>query len=116
MPIFEVRENCSVPETKEQLLDLVKKKDAIPFHAQVCQACHRFPMRDAWMKASTSSSDDVQASGVLMSVLGYATRTGPYRSWEPIYVGTNAEPPYDERLSWEGKKDKMTQVRAQTTD
>ena len=96
-----MKANCSVPETKGQLLEMFKNKEAIPFHAQVCPACHRFPMRDAWLKATEP---------IEMSVLGYATRTGPFRSWEPIYVGTNAEPPYDERLSWEGKKDKMTQV------
>jgi len=30
--------------------------------------------------------------------------------WEPIYIGTHADPHYDERLSWEGKSDKMPQV------
>lgn len=30
--------------------------------------------------------------------------------WEPLYIGTNDEPLYDERLSWEGKSDKMTQA------
>ena len=29
--------------------------------------------------------------------------------WEPIYIGTNNEPPYDERLTWDGRGDKMTQ-------
>ena len=30
--------------------------------------------------------------------------------WEPIFIGTNEDPPYDERLTWEGKGDKMTQA------
>ena len=30
--------------------------------------------------------------------------------WEPIFIGTKNDPPYDERLSWEGKRDKMTQA------
>ena len=37
-----------------------------------------------------------------------AWREGAYAYWEPIYVGTKHEPEYDERLSWEGKADKMT--------
>lgn len=35
---------------------------------------------------------------------------GYFVHWEPIYIGTHADPHYDERLSWEGKSDKMTQV------
>lgn len=34
----------------------------------------------------------------------------PRTAWEPIYIGTNEEPLYDERLTWEGKRDKMSQV------
>jgi beta-1,4-glucuronyltransferase 1 len=37
-------------------------------------------------------------------------RTGDLATWEPIFVGTKLDPPYDERLSWEGKSDKMPQV------
>jgi hypothetical protein len=29
-------------------------------------------------------------------------REEPFHRWEPIYIGTNDEPWYDERLSWEG--------------
>ena len=37
-------------------------------------------------------------------------RHPPFHHWEPIYIGTNEDPLYDERLSWEGRADKMTQV------
>lgn len=37
-------------------------------------------------------------------------REFPYHRWEPIYICTKQEPFYDERLSWEGLQDKMTQV------
>ena len=46
-----------------------------------------------------------------MSVVHVGKRQAEYNKWEPIYVGTHREPLYDERLSWEGKSDKMTQVR-----
>ena len=29
---------------------------------------------------------------------------------EPIFIGTNSDPPYDERLSWDGRGEKMTQA------
>ena len=45
-------------------------------------------------------SDDLTISNV-------AKRSG---IWEPIYIGTQDEPPYDERLTWDGRGDKMTQV------
>ena len=37
-------------------------------------------------------------------------RETPYNRWEPIYIGTNEDPSYDERLTWEGRSDKMVQV------
>ena len=45
-----------------------------------------------------------------LSVFTVGKRIGTFHNWEPIYVGTARDPPYDERLSWEGKSDKMTQV------
>ena len=45
-----------------------------------------------------------------MRVSDVVKRHKPFDNWEPIYIGTNDEPFYDERLSWEGRSDKMTQV------
>ena len=45
-----------------------------------------------------------------MRVFRVAKRYWPYDIWEPFFIGTNAEPFYDERLTWEGKGDKMTQA------
>ncbi|MPC79565.1 hypothetical protein E2C01_074097 [Portunus trituberculatus] len=42
--IFEVQENVAVPETKEELLKMLEKKEAIPFHKFVCPKCHNVPM------------------------------------------------------------------------
>ena len=42
-------------------------------------------------------------------------RHPPFHHWEPIYIGTNEDPLYDERLSWEGRADKMTQVNWYST-
>lgn len=45
-----------------------------------------------------------------MRVFTTTKRQGRFDHWEPIFIGTNDEPTYDERLSWEGKSDKMTQA------
>lgn len=44
-----------------------------------------------------------------MYIFAKTKRTGKFSHWEPIYIGTQEDPYYDERLSWEGKSDKMTQ-------
>ena len=48
--------------------------------------------------------------GAESKVSAIGKRTGTYRSWEPIFIGTHSDPLYDERLSWEGRSDKMTHV------
>lgn len=45
-----------------------------------------------------------------LGVFHIGKRIGYFVHWEPIYIGTHDDPHYDERLSWEGKSDKMTQV------
>lgn len=45
-----------------------------------------------------------------MRVFASVKRRGGFDHWEPLYIGTNNEPLYDERLNWEGKSDKMTQA------
>lgn len=71
------------------------------FHFEICHTCHTIPHADDWMN---------QQENVDMKITASAKRSGSYEHWEPIYVGTNSEPLYDERLTWEGKSDKMTQV------
>jgi hypothetical protein len=45
-----------------------------------------------------------------MNVFNVGKRIPPFSHWEPIFVGTHSDPYYDERLTWEGRSDKMTQV------
>ena len=45
-----------------------------------------------------------------LHVFHIGKRNPPFQHWEPIYIGTHDDPLYDERLSWEGRSDKMTQV------
>ncbi|XP_069162817.1 beta-1,4-glucuronyltransferase 1-like [Procambarus clarkii] len=99
--VFEVKENISIPETKNELLGLLHKGDAAPFHNNVCSACHSIPGSQEWLEAPVKPG---------MTVFQIGKRTPPFQSWEPFFVGTNLDPLYDERLTWEGKSDKMTQA------
>ena len=102
LPIFEVKSGLRPPATKNSLVRLLRRGSAIPFHKFVCPQCHLVPGLRAWA-SETKLSDSFSVSTV-------AKRHAPYTRWEPIYVGTNLEPFYEERLSWEGRSDKMTQV------
>lgn len=99
--IFEIQENVTaLPTNKEELVEMLRSQVVIPFHKLVCKACHNIPHAKKWV------SDPVMPG---MRVLGVGKRVRPFQHWEPIYIGTNQEPEYDERLSWEGRSDKMIQ-------
>lgn len=98
--IFEVDAKVQVPTTKTELQGMLANKSAIPFHKFVCPNCHNIPQGQQWMKAPETTQMDVFHVG---------KRRGKFVHWEPIFIGTHQDPYYDERLSWEGKKDKMTQ-------
>uniref|UniRef100_A0A182VUQ7 N-acetyllactosaminide beta-1,3-N-acetylglucosaminyltransferase n=1 Tax=Anopheles minimus TaxID=112268 RepID=A0A182VUQ7_9DIPT len=100
LPIFEVDNNSPVPRDKGELQELLRTGKAIPFHKRVCSSCHGVPKSKEWIAAN--ETDD-------LGVFHIGKRIGYFVHWEPIYIGTHADPHYDERLSWEGKSDKMTQ-------
>ncbi|CAL1265363.1 unnamed protein product [Larinioides sclopetarius] len=105
LPIFEIKKEFPAPKTKEELVKRVKDGHAIFFHKWVCDACQNFPRRDQWLKnLPEKGKEDV------LSVFQITKRQMPRTAWEPIYIGTNEEPLYDERLTWEGKRDKMSQM------
>lgn len=79
-------------------IQMLENGTAIPFHKHVCPDCHSIPKHKEWLKAPISPG---------LHVFHIAKRKG---RWEPIFIGTNRDPYYDERLSWEGRSDKMTQV------
>jgi len=98
--IFEIEANHSLPETKAELVKLMAQKVMIPFHKILCSSCHTIPHAKEWLEAKPSDRMDILYTG---------KRERPYNRWEPIYIGTNEEPTYDERLTWEGRSDKMVQ-------
>jgi hypothetical protein len=80
---------------------MLKNGTAIPFHKKLCPGCHNVPKSKEWMAAKETTG---------LHVFHIGKRMGYFVHWEPIFIGTHYDPLYDERLSWEGKSDKMTQV------
>lgn len=100
VPLFEVVAGQRVPENKTQLLEMLRNGTAFPFHKKLCPGCHNVPKSKEWQLANET---------VGLHVFHVGKRVGRFVHWEPIFIGTHADPLYDERLSWEGKSDKMTQ-------
>lgn len=103
--LFEIYEDQVMPENKTTLQRMLRNETAIMFHKHVCPHCHNIPNTKEWIAAVETEDFHVFYVG---------KRHGKFNHWEPIYIGTNEEPLYDERLHWEGKSDKMSQVRLQT--
>ncbi|XP_043270375.1 beta-1,4-glucuronyltransferase 1-like [Venturia canescens] len=100
LPPFEVTEDSQVPANKSQLLKMLKERKAVPFHENVCSLCHSVPNYLSWKSEPQSNS---------LRVGPPSLRKQKYRSWEPVYIGTDKDPIYDERISWEGQSDKRIQ-------
>lgn len=70
------------------------------FHEKLCSYCHKVPRAKEWKNAEIMPG---------MNIFHVAKRVRPHQKWEPFYIGTNDEPLWDERLSWEGNFNKMEQ-------
>lgn len=101
LSIFEVDARYEVPWNKTKLLELMRTEIVIRFHKNICSKCHRIPKAIEW--ETTEESDG-------LGVFHIEKRIGEFKFWEPIFIGTNNDPFYDERLNWDGKKEKMPQV------
>lgn len=102
LPIFEVQAKQRPPLTKRVLVEMLRNKTAIFFHKWVCDQCQKFPKREEWIEYVPADDDT-------LGILTTTKRDRTKRSWEPIYIGTNDDPFYGEELTWEGKRDKMSQ-------
>lgn len=109
LPIFEVKPNVSAPYTKKELVSLVSRGDAIFFHKYVCDWCQNFPNRIKWLHSDQADLEGLHVKESLV-VFEITQRDKTREFWEPIFIGTNEDPLYDERLSWEGRRDKMSQM------
>ena len=118
--IFEIEAGLELPNNKVELVKMLANKTVIPFHQKICSMCHHIPSSDEWKKDLTSGiQEKVTGTGnALMSrfvldklqTFRVAKRHRPFQHWEPIYICDHTVPLYDERLTWDGRADKMTQV------
>ncbi|XP_059094202.1 beta-1,4-glucuronyltransferase 1-like [Tigriopus californicus] len=98
--IFEIDEGQSLPSTKKELIELYALNVIHTFHFSFCLRCHLVPRWNEWI---------ADASPGAMEVFTVGNRQPPFEHWEPIFIGSHSDPLYDERLSWDGQRDKMTQ-------
>ncbi|KAF7285370.1 hypothetical protein GWI33_010770 [Rhynchophorus ferrugineus] len=101
LPIFEVLENQDVPENKTMLKIMLKNKTAILFHQRMCAVCHKVIDGDKWILQNETKK---------LEIFSVGKRQGQYMVWEPFFVCTQNEPLWDERLTWEGQRNKMIQA------
>lgn len=109
LPIFEVKSNVSAPKTKKELVDSISRKDAIFFHKWVCDYCQNFPNRMDWLQTVKYGHRDFTSDDEVV-IFEVTQRNKSRDSWEPIFIGTNDDPLYDDRLTWDGRRDKMGQM------
>ena len=112
LPIFEVKSNITTPpRTKQELVKLVAQEDAIFFHKWVCDACQDFPNRLEWLKSdSLLENHNEFLTNNELTIFELTRRNKSREFWEPIFIGTKEDPEYDDRLSWDGRRDKMGQM------
>ncbi|XP_037959354.1 beta-1,4-glucuronyltransferase 1-like [Teleopsis dalmanni] len=103
LPIFKVETNSAVPRNKTELQEMLRTSKAIPFQESGGASCHRMPKSKEWMVANETEE---------LNVFYIGKRINYFVNWEPVHIGTHADPHYDERISWEGKCDKVTQAYA----
>lgn len=99
--LMEVTADSKVPETKTQLQAMYDDKKAFFFAQKVCIACQGIPKRNSWINATVTEG---------LHVFVTAKRRGSFERWEPVYIGTRADPLFDERVTWEGTTNKMIQA------
>lgn len=117
LPIFEIAKNVTFPKNKAELVKLYHRNESVYFHANFCRHCQRFPGLEKWIQPLNIRKDKKNkpkkskaGESLTISIANISKREPPYDRWEPIYIGTQDDPLYDERLSWEGFQDKMSQM------
>ena len=50
--IFEIEEGHELPQTKNELINLMDQETLIPFHQRYCKSCHQIPGAEDWRKLS----------------------------------------------------------------
>ena len=82
---FEISKNVTLPRTKKELISLINKKQAFPFHMKVYNKGHYIPELQKWLQ-------NPEKNGIQI-ILNY---TNP--EWEPQFVCDRKTPLHDDRF------------------
>ena len=102
-----------VPNMKEWLVanetegEIIQNFDNLMFNKK--KHSHHFFVLEILSSISTFKLFFKKLLLLDLGVFSIGKRTGKFVHWEPFYIGTRLDPPFDERLSWEGQANKMTQ-------
>ncbi|XP_008556765.1 beta-1,4-glucuronyltransferase 1 [Microplitis demolitor] len=101
VPVFEIEETQQPPKNKRELMAAINKDLAVYFHKYMCIHCQRFPGITKWM---------LRPDPGRVKPLIVTRREYPHHRWEPVYIGTQDDPLYNENMTWEGRQEKMSQM------
>lgn len=102
LPLYEIKADQKIPETKTELQNMIRNNTAFIFHSRQCLPCYKIPESEKW---------EMQRETDRLNVFKSVKRTGLFKYWEPIYIGTKQDPLFDERLYLEGRNTKSIQVK-----
>lgn len=83
LPVFELRYDVELPDTKEDLEEWLSTSLAMIFYEFVCPNCYGIPNQTEWLKAEDLAT---------MNIFTKVQRNDKYASWLPIYISDNQEP------------------------
>ncbi|XP_074110640.1 beta-1,4-glucuronyltransferase 1 [Cotesia typhae] len=101
VPVFEIEETQQPPKNKRELMAAINKDLAVYFHKYMCIHCQRFPGITKWM---------LRPDPGRVRPLIVTRREYPHHRWEPVFIGTQDDPLYNENMTWEGRQEKMSQM------
>ncbi|XP_071079633.1 beta-1,4-glucuronyltransferase 1-like [Haliotis cracherodii] len=90
VPVFEVKEGVTVPDTKPNLIGALDRAEVRPFYIDPCSPCQTFTNYPKWVSLTHSKG---------MQVAYYINWK---YSWEPFYIAAKGMPLYDERFKQYG--------------
>ncbi|KAI5646543.1 glycosyl-transferase for dystroglycan domain-containing protein [Phthorimaea operculella] len=101
LALFQIVNNTRIPSSKMELKEMLANKSASTYSDKLKEAYYpNIPNIMKWI--DVKESDQIHAK---------PRKSGEINElWSPVYIGTHDDPHYDERLSWEGQNDRISQA------
>jgi hypothetical protein len=100
VPAFSVDITATIPRTKSDLSESYADGKSVLLDRFSCAHCHKFPGLKKWLKEEGEEREN--------GIFTVASRHHPFHDWEPLFIGNQELPLYDERLYWEGLKTRVS--------